>query len=85
MKLTHCIFFKINYQINLTLTSSPKGVDSINRRRLTACSRGQDRVKNSMLVDHIIMCVCVYHLFVRNNVGTIEYRGIDKNKNKLSD
>ena len=30
-------------------------------------------------------CVCVYHLFVRNNVGTIEYRSINTNKNKLSD
>ena len=29
--------------------------------------------------------VCVYHLFVRNIVGTIEYRSINKNKNKLSD
>ena len=29
--------------------------------------------------------LCAYHLFVRNNVGTIEYIGINKNKNKLSD
>ena len=29
--------------------------------------------------------VCVYHLFVRYNVGTIEYRSINKNKDKLSD
>ena len=29
--------------------------------------------------------VCVYHLFVRYNVGTIEYRSINKNKHKLSD
>ena len=24
--------------------------------------------------------VCVYHLFTRNNVGTIEYRSINKNE-----
>ena len=28
---------------------------------------------------------CVYHLFVRYNVGTIEYRSINKIKDKLSD
>ena len=27
----------------------------------------------------------MYHLFVRNNVGTIENRSFNKNKNKLSD
>ena len=32
-----------------------------------------------------ILVVCVYHLFVRYNVGTIEYRSINKNKHKLSD
>ena len=35
--------------------------------------------------EYIILFACVYHLFVRNNVGTIEYRSINKNKNKLSD
>ena len=36
----------------------------------------------SLTVD-LCVCVCVYHLFVRNNLGTIEYRSI--NKNKFSD
>ena len=38
----------------------------------------------SFLVNHIIH-MCVYHLFVCNNVGTIGYRSINTNKNKLSD
>ena len=32
-----------------------------------------------------LLFVCVYHLFVLYNVGTIEYRSINKNKDKLSD
>ena len=38
-------------------------------------------VQDNFLTQH----VCVYHLFVRYNVGTIEYRSINKNKHKLSD
>ena len=44
--------------------------------------------ENSSKSDYLqnwSLCVCVYHLFVRYNVGTIEYRSINKNKDKLSD
>ena len=44
------------------------------------CTIGATLINHLMYADDL---VCVYHLFVRNNVGTIEYRSI--NKNKLSD
>ena len=45
----------------------------------------QSYVSRPKNLELFLKVVCVYHyiLFVRNNVGTIEYRSIDKNK--LSD
>ena len=33
-----------------------------------------------MFIDNYKHAVCMYHLFVRNNVGTVEYRSINTNK-----
>ena len=61
------------------------------RARIATCNlRTQTDIrKENYSIDETfvayIIAMCVYHLFVRNNVGTLEYRSINKNKNKLSD
>ena len=78
--------YKVAHNPNLDLLILPFACTRINKKLcLKMCFLRKRILCASCTYIMSSSRVCVYHLFVHNNVGTIEYRSINKNKNKLSD